>query len=85
MPLVLKIEQISFACISEDRHQLKSTKTIPGGSEGRESACSAGDLGSISGSGRSPGEGSGYLLQLLPGKLYGQRSLEGYRPQGHKE
>ena len=28
-----------------------------------ESACHAGDLGSISGSGKSPGEGSGYPLQ----------------------
>ena len=85
VPLVLKIEQISFACISEDRCQLKSTKTIPGGSEGKESACSAGDLGSISGLGRSPGEGNGYLFQFLPGKFHGQRSLEGYRPWGHKE
>ena len=30
---------------------------------GKESACNAGDLGSISGLGRSPGEGKGYLLQ----------------------
>ena len=30
---------------------------------GKESACNAGDLGSISGSGRSPGEGNGYPLQ----------------------
>ena len=36
---------------------------FPGGSEGKELACSAGDLGSISGSGRSPGEGNGNLLQ----------------------
>ena len=36
---------------------------FPGGSDGEESACSAGDLGSISGSGRSPGEGNGYPLQ----------------------
>ena len=34
-----------------------------GGSEGEESACSAGDPGSISGSVRSPGEGNGYPLQ----------------------
>ena len=34
-----------------------------GGSAGKESACSAGDLGSISGLGRSPGEGIGYPLQ----------------------
>ena len=34
-----------------------------GGSDGKESACSAGDLGSIPGSGRSPGEGNNYPLQ----------------------
>ena len=36
---------------------------FPGGSEGKESACSVGDLGSIPESGRSPGEGNGNLLQ----------------------
>ena len=35
----------------------------PGGSEGKASACNAGDLGSILGSGRSPGEGNGNPLQ----------------------
>ena len=34
-----------------------------GGSDGKESACSAGDPGSIPGSGRSPGEGNGNSLQ----------------------
>ena len=34
-----------------------------GGSAGKESACSAGDLGLIPGLGRSPGEGKGYPLQ----------------------
>ena len=34
-----------------------------GGSEGKEPTCSAGDLGSIPGLGRSPGEGNGYPLQ----------------------
>ena len=34
-----------------------------GGSAGEESACNAGDLGSIPGLGRSPGEGNGYPLQ----------------------
>ena len=34
-----------------------------GGSDGEESACSVGDLGSIPGLGRSPGEGHGYPLQ----------------------
>ena len=36
---------------------------FPGGSDGKESACNAGDLGSIPGSGRSPGEGNGNMLQ----------------------
>ena len=34
-----------------------------GGSYGKESACNAGDPGSIPGSGRSRGEGNGYPLQ----------------------
>ena len=33
------------------------------GSDGKESICSAGDLVSIPGLGRSPGEGKGYSLQ----------------------
>ena len=33
------------------------------GSAGKESTCNAGDLGSIPGLGRSPGEGKGYPLQ----------------------
>jgi len=33
------------------------------GSAGKESTCNAGDLGSIPGLGRSPGDGKGYPLQ----------------------
>ena len=36
---------------------------FPGGSEGKASACNAGDPGSIPGSGRSLGEGNGNPLQ----------------------
>ena len=36
---------------------------LPGSSEGKASACNAGDPGSIPGSGRSPGEGNGNTLQ----------------------
>ena len=36
---------------------------FPGGSDGKKSACNAGDLGSIPGSGTSPGEGTGNPLQ----------------------
>ena len=38
-------------------------KGFPGVSECKESACNAGDLGSIPGSGRSPKEENSYLLQ----------------------
>ena len=37
--------------------------TFSGGANGKESACNAGDLGSVPGWGRSPGEGNGYLIQ----------------------
>ena len=45
-----------------------------------------GDLGSIPGSGRSPGEWNGNPLQYsCLENPHGQRSLVGYRPWGHKE
>ena len=37
---------------------------FPGGSNSKESACNAGDLSSISGSGRYPGEDNNYSLQF---------------------
>ena len=46
---------------------------MSGGSGGKESACNAGDLGSILGSGRSPGEGNDNPpLVFLPGEFHGQ-------------
>ena len=36
---------------------------FPGGSDGKETACNAGNVGLIPGSGRSPGEGNGNPLQ----------------------
>ena len=52
----------------------------------KESACNAGDPGSITGSGRSPGEGNGNPLQYsYLQNPHGQRSLVGYSPRGHKE
>ena len=41
----------------------KSILSGPGGSDGKESLCNAGDPGSIPESGRSPGEANGYTLQ----------------------
>ena len=42
---------------------LYSVQGFPGGSNSKASACNGGDLGSIPGSGRFPGEGNGNLLQ----------------------
>ena len=59
---------------------------FPGGADGKVSVYNEGDLGSIPGLGRSPGEGNGNPLQdFLPGKSRGQRSLVGYSPWGRKE
>ena len=41
----------------------KTQVCLPGGSAGKESACNAGDLDSVSELGRSPGEGNDYPLQ----------------------
>ena len=48
---------------------------------GKEPACNVGDIGSIPGSGRSPGEGNGEPLQY---SCHGQRSLAGYSPWGNQ-
>ena len=58
---------------------------FPGNSDGKESACSAGDLGSIPGSGRSPGEGNGNPLQYPCLENPMDRSLVGYNPYSPKE
>ena len=61
------------------------TPGFPGGSDGKESACNAGDLGLI------PGLEDPWRREwlptpvFLPGKSHGQRSLAGYSPQGREE
>ena len=45
---------------------------VPGSSDGKESACNAGDPGSIAGLGRSPGEGIGYPFQYSWASLVAQ-------------
>ena len=57
-----------------------------GFSDGKESACNEGDLGSIPGLGRSPGGGHGNPLQYsCLENPHGQRSLVGYSPWSCKE
>ena len=59
---------------------------FPGGLDGKQPACYSGDLGSIPGSGRSPSEKNGNLLQCsCLENPHGQGSLVGYSPWGHKE
>ena len=61
----------------------KSFLGFPSGSDGKESACNLGDLGSIPGSERSPGGGHGNPLQYsCPENCHG---LVGYSPWSHKE
>ena len=59
---------------------------FPGGSDGKESACNAGDLNLIPGLVRSPGRGHGNPLQHpCLENPHGQRSLVGYISWGRKE
>ena len=53
---------------------------FPGGSDGKESTCNAGDLGLIPGLGRFPGEGNGY-----PPQHSGLQNSKDYSPWGRKE
>ena len=54
---------------------------FPDSSVGKESACNVGDLGSIPGLGRSPGEGERLPTPVSwPGEFHGL-----YSPWGHKE
>ena len=61
-------------------NQIKVVIGFPGGSDGKESACNAGDLGSIPGPGRSPGEGNGNPLQYSCLENPMESSLAGYSP-----
>ena len=58
---------------------------FPGGTDNKESACNAGNLGSIPGLGRSPGEGNGYTCQYSCLENSVERRLVGYSPWGQKE
>ena len=57
---------------------------FPSGSVGEESACNAGDVGSIPG--KIPWRRTRLPTPVfLPGEFHRQRSLAGYSPQGRKE
>ena len=64
---------LSSCCVTLDRllypsetySSLANWRLAPKWLSSKESTCNAGDTGSIPGSGRSPGKGNGYPLQLL--------------------
>ena len=58
---------------------------FPDGSDGKESACNAGDPGLIPGSGGSPGEGNGNPLQYSCLENSVDRGSGGLQSMGHKE
>ena len=72
-----------FLIVSFDKHKFYNFKEVlfkkqetwgfPGGSDGKASACNAGDPGLIPGSGRSPGEGNGnpFLYSCLENSMDG--------------
>ena len=57
---------------------------FPGSSDGKESACKAGDPGLILGLGRFHGEWQPTPV-FLPKEFHGLKGLAGYSPWGHKE
>ena len=68
--VLLIFGMLSFQFVGgEIQEQFKATclcvLDFSGGSDDKESACNAGDMGSIPGLGRSPGEGNGYPLQYF--------------------
>ena len=73
---------VGIKCIKNVKH----LGGFCGVSEVKASASSAGDVGSIPGLGRSPGEGNGNPTPvLLPGESHGWRSLVSYSLRGHKD
>ena len=55
---------------------------FPGGSDSQESPCNAGDSDSISGSGRSPGEGKGYPRQYSSWRIPWTEEPDGLQSVG---
>ena len=83
---------IQFSCFTsgfvglQGDFSFTKDQAFPGGSDSKDSTCNVGDLGLISGLGRSPGGRHGNPLQdsCLENPC-GQRSLAGYSPWGNKE
>ena len=79
--LVSAIQQYKLAIII---HIPSLLRGFPVSSDGKESACNAGDSGLIPGLGRSPVEGNDNTPVFLPGEAHVQRSLVGSSPRDCK-
>ena len=66
--LILFLALVIFLCISFIVY-LPRWMSFPCGLAGKDSVCSAGDLGSVTGLGRSPGEGKGYHSSILAWRI----------------
>ena len=64
IPLFLQMKIIWYLLVTPS-----ISSGFPDGSAGKASACNAGDLGSIPGLGRSPGEGNGYQYSSLENSM----------------
>ena len=75
------IDNGAFQICGPNQQQLVLKRASPGGSDGKESACNAGDPGSM-----PPGEENEATTPVFwPGESHGLGSLAGYSPWGHKE
>ena len=74
------VTYVSQICLSPNAYW-----GFSGGSNSKESACNAGDPGSIPGLERSPEKDMATHSSILAGEFQGQRSLVDYSPWGHKE
>ena len=68
-----------------NKRNLAPSKGLPYSSDGKESACKAGNPGSTPGSGSSWRRKWQSTPVFLPGKSHGKRSLGSYSPWGSKE
>ena len=84
----MKLQSKSASRVLGNQGTLGRVPSLKGflcGSDGKESAYNAGDMGLIYGSGRSPEEGHGNLLQYSYLENSVARGVGGLRPLGHKE
>ena len=84
--MVIRYSSLNKDSVEAGRKMFGVYFGFPDGSDGKESACNAGDLGLIPGLGRSPGGGHGNPLQYsCLENPHGQRILVGCSPWGCKE